>query len=361
MILKPPPPEAGASALDAFREAVKLYEGTLTNRIFRELHRKELARWQKLYATLAGKRAAGSAAALHFTRLSALCGELLAEYGPEVPPKRRQPKASTAVVLSYPDFSDEITHRLHFLEGSSLRRHQAVHLAAHARVVSRQTSGRGRVLVSVGVAKEDVRFFERLVEAIGDLATGDFERAGFDIGYVMRPEGIPQGQPWTPAPLDPMLPIARIRSDNERARGYSWQARALGEQWRGFDGTGLPDDLPDLENSPPWDPDPVWQHVLDLTEANRLQEAIEMIDAIPGRDREALFDEVIYLRFLTKSRLQAEDIRLLARKYAESSLIAGRLMEEFEAFVEHLDRKFELDAPQILKSLRDLGRTSDHR
>ncbi|NWP75023.1 hypothetical protein GY972_23365, partial [Escherichia coli] len=72
------------------------------------------------------------------------------------------------------------------------------------------------------------------------------------------------------------------------------QARLLGDQWRGADGTGLPGDLPDVDGEP-WDPDPHWQRVLELTQADRLDEALTLVEAVPGRDREPLFDEVIYL------------------------------------------------------------------
>ena len=346
MILKPPPPEKGDAGLAAFRADAKLYEDTLKNRTGRTLYRGDLAKWQKLYATLSGKREPGSPAATHFAKLSKLCGELLAEYGPEAPAKKRPAKTVVPVPLSYPDFADDITHRVHFLEGPGIRRQRAVELATYAPVVSRQTSARGRVLVSVGVPKDQVRLYERLVEAIGDLAMGDYSAAGFDIGYVMRPEGIAQGQSWTAVPLDPALPIARVWEDNNRSRAYGLQARLMGNQWRGVNGTGPPDDLPDV-NAGPWDPDPHWQRVLDLTEADRLEEALELVEAIPGRDREPLFDEVIYLRHLTKTPLQAQDIRVLARKHAEGSLISGRLLEEFDAFLDHLDAQFALEPPVL--------------
>lgn len=359
MELKPPSPEEGEAGLQAFREAAKLHEDTLRSRMSRQFYRKDLAKWQKLYATLAGKRAAGSPAAVHFTRLSALCGELLTDYGPEAPPKKRVARDVTPVELTYPDFPDDITHRIHFLEGPGIRRQRAVELSAHAPGVSRQTSGRGRVLLSVGVRQDQVRLFERIVEAIGDLAMADYAAAGFDIGYVMRPEGIAQGQSWAPNPLDSALPIARMWEDNQRARRYGLQARLLGDQWRGADVTGLPNDLPDL-NDGPWDPDPHWQRVLELTEADRLNEALALVDAVPGRDREPLFDEVIYLRFLTGSPLRAQDVRALARKHAESSLIAGRLSEEFEAFLAHLDAQFALEPPVLEEMIRlrpDFGST----
>ena len=68
---------------------------------------------------------------------------------------------------------------------------------------------------------------------------------------------------------------------------------------------------------------------------------------MPGRAREPLFDEVIYLRFLTKTALQAQHIRILVRKHAATSLIAGRLLEEFEAFLDHVDAQFVLEPPDL--------------
>lgn len=167
----------------------------------------------------------------------------------------------------------------------------------------------------------------------------------------MRPADIPKGQPWSPNPIDPHLPIARIWNDNQRSRGYGTQARLLGDLWKGVDGEGLPDDLPD-QNAHPWDPDPHWQRVLDCTEADRLVDALELVEAVPGTEREHLFDEVMYLRFLTNTPMRAQDIRFVARKHAASSHISGRLLEEFEAFLVHLDQQLATDAPQ----LEDLSR-----
>ena len=189
-----------------------------------------------------------------------------------------------------------------------------------------------------------MRLFHRLVEAIGELASGDFAAAGFDIVYAMRPDGIAPGESWTANPLDPALPIARIWQDNGHAMGYSHKAWLLRTQWRGPDGAGLPDDLPDPDAGA-WDPDPHWQRVLDLTETDQLDDALALVEAVPGHAREPLFDEVIYLRFLTKTPLQAQDIRVLARKHAATSSIAGRLLEEFEPFLNHLDAQFALDPP----------------
>ena len=282
-----------------------------------------------------------------------MCGELLAESGPERPPNKRVPNTTAAVPLSYPDFPKEITHRIHFLEGASLRRQRATQLAAHAAFLSRQISGTGRTLVSVGATRKEINFFERLVEAIGDLLLDDPLKAGFDTGYVMRAAGGGRGETWTANPLGANSPIAYIRADNGRARGYGWQARALGDQFRGWDGKGLPDDLPDLPGSNPWDPDPTWQRILELTETDRLREAMDLVAGVPGQDREMLFDEVLYLRFLTETKVQAEDIRLLARKHVKDSVIAGRLLEEFETFLKYLDRAIE-EEPPILEQISRL-------
>jgi hypothetical protein len=339
MNLKPPPVDKGQAGLDEFRKNAKLYELSLTNRMSREFYRADLSKWQKLYATLVEKREPGSNAAIHFASLSSLCGDLLDQYGPEPPPKKRAPKTTTSVRLVYPDFPNEVTHRLHFLEGPGARRQRAIELALHAAFVFRQTSGTGRVLVSVGTQQDDVRLFERLVETIGEGLFGAPEKSGFDTKR--------RSTQW---PSDPETPLERVWWDNNRARGYSWQARALSDQFRGVDGNGLPKDLPDVNGASLWDPDHKWQKILSLTEASRLSEAMDLVDAIPGRDREALLDEVIYLRFLTHRDVQAEDVRLIARKYAAASLIAGRLLDEFDAFIAYFDQELQ-DDPPVLSEL----------
>ncbi len=338
MNLKPPLVDQGQVGIDEFRERAKLHELSLTNRISREFYRSDLSKWQKLYATLAGKREPGSKAAIHFAALSSMCGELLDQYGPEPPPKKLAPKTNTSVQLAYPDFPEEVTHRLHFLEGPGARRQRALELALHAAFVFRQTSGTGRVLVSVGTQRDDIRLFERLIETIGGGLFGNPAKAGF-ISERKNAQ-------W---PRDPETPLQKVWRDNNQARGYSW-ARALGNQFRGVDGNGLPQDLPDVKRVPSWDPDPKWQQVLDLTEANRLSDAMELVEAIPGRDRETLLDEVIYLKFLTDREVRAEDVRLIARKYAEASPISGRLLDEFDAFLAYFDQELR-DDPPILSEL----------
>lgn len=347
MSLKPPSPKTGKAGLKKFQEAIELHQSSLTNKFAREFHRKDLSRWQKLYATLAKQREEGSQSALHFDQLSKLCGDMLAAYGMEPPAIKRTPKKYTPATLKYPSFPDKITHKLHFLEGPSPRRQRAINLIKHAPFLSRQVSGKGRVLVSVGTSKNDVRFYERLVETLNGLLAGDLTKAGFDIGYEMRPVGIPEGRSWSPNPLDPNLPIARIRDDNNKARGYTWQARALGDEYIGGDGKGLPTDIIIDQIDTVWDPDQTWNNVLELTSNNRLIEAMAIVDAIPGTEREILFDEVIYLRFLNKAKLTADDVRHIARKYVHGSVISSRLIDEFESFIDAVQGTFDDDPPML--------------
>lgn len=183
--------------------------------------------------------------------------------------------------------------------------------------------------------------FRGVAQVIGEGLFGDPIKSGFDAER--------KNAHWS---SNAATPLEKIWQDNNQARGYSWQARALGDQFRGVDGRGLPQDLPDVKDARPWDPDPKWQQILNLTEANRLSEAIDLVEAIPGCDREALLDEVIYLKFLTNREIRADDVRLIARKYAANSLIAGRLQDEFEVFVTYFDQELQDDPPVLSKLLR---------
>ncbi|WP_411839877.1 hypothetical protein [Paracoccus sp. ME4] len=345
MLPKPPKVGSGQAGLDAFREQLKLYELSLSNRYRRGSYREDLATASKRYSTLARKREAGSEAARHFADLSALCDELLEAYGPEAPPKKRTPKPATTVRLTYPDFPEDHPYRLHFLEGPALRRQRAILLLEQAGFYSRQVSGTGRVLVSVGSRREDVRFYERMIETLGDGLFGDPAMSGFDVGFE-KGSFIPE----------PDSPLDLIWKDHRTARGYHWTARAMGEHYRGADGRGLPEDLPDVRGNPPWDPDPKWQEILDATEAGRLEDAMELVSRVPGRDREILVDEVVYLRYLTGTRPIADDLRLPARRHAALSRISGRLADEFDAFLACLDAELR-DDPPALETLPIFGRS----
>lgn len=346
MTLKPPTLSASEAGLIAFRNAVKLYESSLTHKAFRELHRKELARWQKLYATLADKRSVGSAANVHFLTVSALCGELLAEYGPEAPPKKRPAKVVVRQPLTYPDFPDAASLRMHFLASTGLRLDRALALASYAPFVSSQTSPKGRILISVGLESSDERLFARLVDQVDNSLARDLTQTGFNIGYGERPEGVLPGEPWMSAPLDPKQPLARIWSDNEKAESYSAWASAMNPPYsRGGQSVGQV--LPSIDRTSPFDPDPRWQQMLELTAGNDVQGAAALLNTIPGQDREIHFDEALYLRFLTDGKVRADDIRYVARKYVMNSLIAGRLIDEFDDFLALVDTAFQTNQPAL--------------
>lgn len=349
MSLKPPTVKEGDAGLSDFRHSIKLVQGGLKNKFDREFHRKELARWQKYYRTLSAKRLEGSDSARHYAKISKLCGELLEEYGPEPPPRKKPTKAYTPATLRYPAFPDNITHRVHFLEGPGIRRRRAVEMAEHASFISRQISGTGRVLLSAGVPSDQVQIFERIVETIGDLMGGDLKKAGFDIGYEMRPEGVEPGASWYPNPLPPELPWARIVADNGSARGYTWQAKVMGDGYLGHNKKGVPTDIPDITTVTSWDPDADWRNILELTDNNRLVQALQLVEKVPGAEREILFDEVVYLRFLTGTVPRAEDLVLLSKKYISKSLIFERLEEEFSVFQDYLDAELQADPPPLEK------------
>lgn len=349
MSVKPPPVKEGDAGLRDFRHSIKLVQEGLKNRFDREFHRKELARWQKYYRTLSGKHPEGSDSAEHYAKISKLCGELLEEYGLEPPPKKRSSKEYIPPALAYPAFPDEITHRIHFLEGPGIRRQRAIEMAKHASFVSKQISGTGRVLLSAGVASDQVQIFERIVETLGDLIGGDLKKAGFDIGYEMRPEGVEPGASWSPNPLPPELPWARIVADNGNARGYTWQARVLGDGYLGHNQEGAPADIPDITAVTSWDPDAYWRDILELTDNNRVAETLPLVEKVPGEEREILFDEVVYLRFLTGTVPRAEDLIFLSRKYIRKSLIFERLEEEFSVFQDYLDAELQADPPPLEK------------
>ncbi len=349
MSVKPPPVKEGDAGLRDFRQSIKLVQGGLKNKFDREFHRKELARWQKYYRTLSGKRPEGSDSAEHYAKISKLCGELLEEYGPEPPPRKRPSKEYIPEVLAYPAFPDEITHRIHFLEGPGIRRQRAIEMAKHASFVSRQTSGTGRVLLSAGVSSDQVEIFERIVETLGDLIGENLKKAGFDIGYEMRPEGVEPRASWSPNPLPPELPWARIAADNGNARRYTWQARAMGDAYLGYNQEGVPADIPDITAVTSWDPDADWQGILELTDNNRVAEALQLVEKAPAEEREILFDEVVYLRFLTGTVPRAEDLIFLSRKYIQKSLIFERLEEEFSVFQDYLDAELQADPPPLGK------------
>ena len=128
-------------------------------------------------------------------------------------------------------------------------------------------------------------------------------------------------------------PQQQMTNDNARARLCHWSAR------RGpvDPSAPIPADLPAIPESLPWDPDPRFDEILALTQTDRLDEALALVEAIPPSDREVLFDEVIYLRYLVGQPLRGDDIRYLARKHVVGSAIRALIEESFAAFIGYLD------------------------
>ena len=331
MLPKPPRPSDGPSALDAYGEVLELHETTLRNRIDREFYRKELRAKAKYYGTLAGKRPEGGDARAFYEALSKFLARQLEAYGSEAPVKRRRKADAPTAPLVYPDLPEELTYRVHFLERGSLKRERSAALAKHADAVSRQTAPNGDVLLSVAVSPGRVQFFERLIESIGadGLGVPWPVKAGGFAGWIRSDGSLSgdrdfdeTGSPW-----------AKMMADINQARLYH---RSLDRGQLSPD-IVLPKDKPPIPESLPWDPDARFQAILDLTSEDRLEEAAEHLDAIPGAEREPIFDEVLYLRFLTGATLRGEDLRYLARWYIVGSAIRPRLEEELESFIAELD------------------------
>ncbi|MGO7018616.1 hypothetical protein [Rhizobium leguminosarum] len=226
-------------------------------------------------------------------------------------------------MMSYPDLPEEMINRAHYLERGSLKRDKASAIAAHADALSRQTAPNGDVLLSVAFYPHNVRVFERLVEAIGDVLSLPFGKKGGFNGDGSQ--GIQAGKvkdDWT-----------RLAEDNFRARLYHWtlQITALDPRIE------LPTDVPPIPESLPWDPDPRFREILNLTQTDRLEEALQLVEKVPVGEREVLFDEVTYLRYLVDAPPKGDDLRYLARKYVTSSSIKARLTDEFDAYIAYLD------------------------
>ena len=328
---RPPKAKAGLTALDGFNEQLDLFGHSLRNRHDREFYRKELRSKAKFYATLAKKRPETSEAREFYETLSELFAHRLDAYGPEAPPKRRKKPNARTAPLAYPDFSADLTNRVHFLAYGSLKRERSFALTKYADAVHRQNAPNGDVLLSVGVSSSRAQFFERLIESTGSDGLGVPLKTGGFAGWI-RPDGsLAKIRDFE----DVASPWRRIADDNFHARLYHWSLR------RGQLSPSIkfPQDGPPIPESLPWDPDHCFQAILQSTQEDRLLDAVELLEAIPGREREVLFDEVIYLRFLTGTALLGEDVHYLARQHVVRSSIQPRLEEEFESFILDLGRE----------------------
>lgn len=336
MVPKVPKVQAGDHGLDAYRESLRLHEHSLRNRQFREFYRKDLTTRANLYGTLAQKRGPGSEEAAFFLKLSKLHWEELTRFGHEDDPKPRKPKTTSSVPLVYPDIPDQLSYRLHFIETGSLKREKAAVLAAYADYVHRQHAQNGDVLLSVAVTPAKVQLFERIVEAIGDRIGLRAQKAGGFRGWVAA-DGT---QHEDPSFKDPTSPWTKVSADNFQARFYNWTVRrALGDK------AALPTDIPPMPNSRPWDPDERFREIQRHTQADQLNEAMSLIERLPPGDRELVFDEVIYLRYVLDQPVRGDDVRYLVRRYISSSTISARLAENFERYLELVDAQLQEAGP----------------
>ncbi|MCB1470384.1 MAG: hypothetical protein KDK08_25270, partial [Rhizobiaceae bacterium] len=132
---------------------------TLTNRATRAVFRREMLRKARYYATLASKRADGS----RFSHLAEVHRDVVSLVGNEAAPRRRPDQPRTTV--SYPQISNGLMFRVHFLSNGSLRRERAAALSDHAEMTSRQYAATGEVFLSAST--NCPLFYERLVETLG--------------------------------------------------------------------------------------------------------------------------------------------------------------------------------------------------
>ena len=324
---KPPSPKEGNAGLKKFYDYMKLRESATKRRFDHEFNIKELSRWEKYYFTLSSKHPKESEKSNHYLKVSKLCRILIDEYGPISSPKKRPPKPFTPTPFKYPQFPDYITHRIHFMESPNIKRRRAARLAEHAPFISRQTSVKGRVLLSVGMTTNEVLLFERIVDTLDGLASSGMKSSGFGSNFHQ----------------------ADIMHDNKNANRYSWQARLPDNDCTYFGYKGVPGDLPSLDVAVFWDPDPGWRNIMKLTNENRMEEALTLVETMPIADREHLLDEVIYLHFLTNTIPKAEDLVYLSKRHIQKSLISDQLKEEFNEFQKYLDRELLANPPELKK------------
>lgn len=274
---------------------------TLTNRATRAVFRREMLRKARYYATLASKRADGS----RFSHLAEVHRDVVSLVGNEAAPRRRPDQPRTTV--SYPQISNGLMFRVHFLSNGSLRRERAAALSDHAEMTSRQYAATGEVFLSAST--NCPLFYERLVETLGEANLAlPRRRQG---GFVFHRDG------------ELCAAAARMADDNNVARRFSWRFVSNAH-------VELPDD-------PTWDPDPTYRDILKLTDRNDLETALSAVEKVDPASREILFDEVLYLKFCLRAPLRAQDLRYIARKYARGSTMRTRIEAEFDHFLSLLE------------------------
>lgn len=284
--------------------------------------RKDMCARSKYYTTLLGKQAENTPECGRFRLLAQIHQETLMAVGDEAQPKRREPQPKTS--LRYPDLPSNLPLRLHFLAQGSLRRERAAALCEYVASTERQTAATGETLLSVAVSNEDIWLFERLVETLGEggLNLPVFNKSGFEFRDNLA------------APADLTDVAMRMATENNHARTFSWQFERVTKSEQS---PSVPSGKPRIPDDLPWDPDPVYQSILEKTHRNDLYDALSIVCEIDPERREILFDEVLYLKFCVYAPITAQDLRYVVRKYIRRSSVSARLEEEFDAFLDVLD------------------------
>lgn len=322
MTPKIPGKRVGLAAIREFKVELLEHFSTLTRRFERESFRKDMRARVKFYTTLSEKSADHESDSARYRLLSQVHQEALEAVGDEATPKKRKSQPKTQV--RYPNFPSSLPLRLHFLARGSLRRERAVALCEYAGATERQTADTGETLLSVALSEDDVWLFERLVETLGGSGLGlpAREAGGFETS-----DGRKGSVSFTEA-------ASRMADDNNYGRAYGWQfEKGPREAWS----PPIPTGKSHVPNDLPWDPDPVFQDILEKTLRDDLDAALIAVEAIDPTRREILFDEVLYLKFCVRAPITAQDLRYIALKYIKRSSVGTRLEEEFDSFLESLD------------------------
>lgn len=211
---------------------------------------------------------------------------------------------------------------MHFQGAGSLRRERSLALAKYAEVFEIQRAQNGDLLASVGVWPSNVRLLERLVESIGQ---------GSMRSTTGRASGFATG--WSRDAIDKSSIWWRMGEDNHLSQRYDWTAQKIALAY----GLSLPTDLPEIPGSLPWDPDVRYREILAHTEVGDLKAAVRLVDAIDPDEREILFDEIIYLRYLVGTPPRGSDLLYLASGYIAGSSISARLKLDLATYIALLD------------------------
>jgi hypothetical protein len=274
----------------------------------------------KLYSTLVAKSDENAESLVRFQRLAQIHREVLEAVGSEAAPRRRPQRPKTQ--LFYPDLPDNLPLRLHFQSKGSLLRERAASLSKYAELTKQQTAETGETFMSVAMSSERVWLYERLIETLGGSGLPFGKNGGFDT--------LEQGE----GPMRLTEAASRMARDNNLAGTYTWQFERI---HRAEYSPPLPKDKPKIPDDLPWDPDPDFQRVLDLTQRGDLESALVVVETFDPSRREIVFDEVLYLKYCLKKQIGAQDIRYIIRKYVNDSTIAARLTDEFDAFLSIID------------------------